>query len=354
MQKKFFLLCCAALLSSNALLFSMDRVEQARALFSLEDPGLTGRITVDPAVFSDAVTYALYFFRSKNRSLVETEFMSRLITAEDTKQTLEFFQTILGDSPEAISNPRFLEKHFEFVRWQPDHPDQQGEPTQSPDERLFLKHYATHSCQGSPRKTALYCRALYSIVHDDFDPSQFTKQDVLGDNVLESNPGVEPIVWVRHEDLNKILQNGSLFVTLDDRTILVNANKNNRRPYRQEELDFERQERYFYYKLVREDGDIGERRHHTLLSLKKVLLAGNRWDLGLGKVILLRRQDPASREFVCSLHVLADWGGSLKANFHQLNQYEGTLELERELDLASLPQKAEAYILKIKHREQTL
>lgn len=360
MRKKLFLLCFLTILLSHAHLASMEK----RALFSLTNPLLPDTMIIDLAAFSGQVEQTLAKFPSESeKRFPGPHTIENLISQEQAEKTLRQMLFLTQEAPQEFTDPAFLEQSFNFIRWQC---DQEGAAQdvslqriekQNPED-IFITHFAAYQCDGRSERSEEdgFSWPLYQMVGDKkLRPhTEFTKQQVFA-GALEGDERFRPIVWLRHQDLNHALQNGSIFVFIDgaQEPTLFNAIYTNGRDYNKQEPDFEQQERYLYYQAIRSKEDEAIARweqnlYKTLERPRHVLAAGNCWNLGFGKILLLSYVDPESQERVCTLSVLAQWGGSFKDNLHSIKRYEGIIERGMVLDSHNLVESAEIYILQAK------
>jgi hypothetical protein len=217
------------------------------------------------------------------------------------------------------------------------------------DHRIRLTRYLVYASSGSATRTATHDTALYAAPHgDDAEgrPSRLghTRQDVYG-GVYEaggtSEGAAAPLVWLSRRDVNRALMQGTVHVQLDGGPKLYNVHLNNGIAYDRSVRDSNLQARYWYFREV--DGFYG----HGLPEGDKirvepgVTVAGDVYNLGLGKLVLLRYGDTAR------LAVLADTGGAFQPNLYQLDWFSGVYPTHEAFAAATreIPDRVEASFL---------
>jgi membrane-bound lytic murein transglycosylase len=121
-----------------------------------------------------------------------------------------------------------------------------------------------------------------------------------------------------HHDANEALMQGSVEVTLPDGTVrMFNVHENNGRPYDPAVKDPDLQARFWYFREV--PGILGV---EQIPLRPRAAVAGDVWNLGLGKVVALDWPTPSGPEL--RLAVLADTGGAFEPNLFQLDWLAGT------------------------------
>ena len=254
------------------------------------------------------------------------------VSLEDVMRTLELVARIAEEDAKSgadrLSDPAFLAKTFRVVKWVPDKAQAASKKVKV-DHRIRLTRYLVYESAGGP-KSEQFNTALYQVPEDDEDcaegakPSRlkYTRQDVYAGVYEEGGAaagGAKPLVWMSRRDVNRALMQGSVRVMPTDGSTprVFNVHRNNGIAYDRGIRDSNLQGRYWYFREV--DGFYG---HGTETSRKikvepGVTVAGDIYNLGLGKLVMLSYGDTAR------LAVLADTGGAFQPNLYQLDWFSG-------------------------------
>lgn len=245
-----------------------------------------------------------------------------------------------------LSDPAFIQQHFELLRWYPDQAQAAtlaaGKPLlqRLPADRLLLTKYYVRVADGSPRQTAATPHALYGLPFDeaalpleDADARadsitryRYGKQRVVA---LETSPGsaqamaalAPPLVWLSRADLEGALLQGTAVVEDEHgQRRYFNVHRNNGVAYDRTRKP-EEQERYWYFKEVPGVLGYGKDADYKIPVKPLVTVAGDIFQLGLGRLVLLRAEEAGQPTF--RLTVLADTGGAFHDNLYQLDWLSG-------------------------------
>ncbi|MCS7226280.1 MAG: hypothetical protein NZ821_04730 [Gloeomargarita sp. SKYB31] len=269
------------------------------------------------------------------------------IQVSDVTQTLDFLIDVLLEDltqarPLRLQNPDFLRQHFRVLGWQAYRPEGNRLP------QLRLTKYAVFRHQGRRRPQGDYVHALYQIkdewVADEFY-KKYTKQDVLAGAFAPGRPDahkVQPLVYLTRAGLEEALLQGTILVQFPDRTTgYFNVDRNNGIAFVPGVSPWE-QQRYWYFREVDAIRGYGQTVESKIAIQPGVTLAGDVWNVGLGRVVLLE-QGPGQ----WLLGVIADTGGAFSANLAQLDYLAGIFTNRQEFWTYNrrLPEYAAAYVL---------
>jgi membrane-bound lytic murein transglycosylase len=212
-----------------------------------------------------------------------------------------------------------------------------------PQGRIRLTRYVVWQMEGALERSARFPHALYGTPTGEGWES-VTRQQVFS-GVYE--PGgaragqAPPLVWLSREGVHEALMQGTVEVLLPDgRRPRYNVAVPNRYPYRRG-APYEAQERLWYFREVEGVLGWGHRPEVKIPLQAGVAVAGDLYNLGLGRVILL--QQGSERRLV----VLADTGGAFQPNLGQLDLYFGAFPSRQAYAQASasLPERTAAWVL---------
>jgi len=189
-----------------------------------------------------------------------------------------------------------------------------------------LSQYVVYSVSGSPVWTMIYDTPLYALPADERnggppgDRLRFTRPEIYAGVYLAGGAAegrAEPLVWLARDDANQALLQGTVEVTLPGGVVkCFNVHENNGRPYDSSVKDPNLQERFWYFRTV--DGILGV---EDIPLRPGATVAGDVWNLGLGKVVAL--DWPTTHGPELRLAVLADTGGAFEPNLFQLDWLAG-------------------------------
>lgn len=261
---------------------------------------------------------------------------------DDVIDTLTYIAEVAaqdaGKTKQRLHDPAFINANFDVVNWTPNIEDARAARVHV-DTRIRLTRYLVYEAQGSETRTDVYNTALYAPPADDAvapgttelcapRPAHlaYTRMDVYG-GVFE--PGgaahglAEPLVWLTREAANRALMQGTVAVKIGTEQRLYNVFRNNGIAYDRAIKDGNLQPRFWYFRQV--DSVLGYALGDRSVPVHpRVAVAGDVYNLGLGKLIALRGSDGLR------LVVLADTGGAFQPNLHQLDFYAGQFASHRD------------------------
>lgn len=239
-----------------------------------------------------------------------------------------------------LSNPEFIQQHFEFVRWKPDL-NGAGKVSKDkplvaniPADKLLLTKYYVRIADGSSKKTSQHNQALYGLPFDEAK-LPLEQADALGSKItrfqlgkqaivkgaLEQKPLRAPaLVWLSRDDLEGALLQGTAVIPEGNGYRYYNVHRNNGIAY-DRLLKPEQQQRYWYFKQVQSVLGYGKDADYKIPIAPEVTVAGDIVNLGLGKLILLSTTEGGKTYY--RLTILADTGGAFANNQFQLDWLSG-------------------------------
>lgn len=267
------------------------------------------------------------------------------------RETLDFVcavqrQDKASGASSRLADPAFVQQHFELLRW---HPDRAKAATLAaakpllqrlPADQLLLTKYYVRVVEGSGRQSAATPHALYGLPFDEAKLA-LAEADARRDSItryrhgkqqviaLEANPDTAtrmaalapPLIWLSRADLEGALLQGTAVVE-DERgqRRYFNVHRNNGVAYDRNRKP-EAQERYWYFKEVPGVLGYGKDADYKIPVKPQVTVAGDIFQLGLGRLLLLRAEEAGQPTF--RLAVLADTGGAFHDNLYQLDWLSG-------------------------------
>lgn len=299
----------------------------------------------DPLIFQDGVLGALG------------------ITVKDVKNTLSFIiNTVEKDkknnTKSRLLNADFIKDNFKIIQWYAYGSEKYKIKT--PDKNIRLTKYVVYTINGSKVKTDNFDCALYSIPTDETGLTvseaeakkdsllryKYTKQQVLSgvyEKGGEAEGKVTSIAWLTREGIEEAIMEGTVNVKFDDGSFgIFNVHRNNGILYDRSIKEPKLQKRYWYFKKVNGIKGYGKEIDAKINIYPRVTFAGDVYNIGLGKFILLKYP---SDKFIYG--ILADTGGAFIPNLYQLDFLSGVFNSKKEFInyVSTLPEYAEAYIL---------
>lgn len=242
--------------------------------------------------------------------------------------TLEWVVAVARADPSRLQDPSFLSRCLDSWRWKPDSAKWAGD--------IRLTRYLVYAIDGSPEPTAAQAFALYALPDDEAGLTEeeaelrrdsllrfrYTRQEVSGGVYRPGGTAAErarPLVWLTSAQHEQALMQGTVAVRLPGAAEpqLYNVHRHNGFPYDRTVTDSRNQRRMWYFREVDRVGGWGRDPAAKIRLAPGVAVAGDVYNLGLGRLILL------STGAGLSLVVLADTGGAFLPNLHQLDLYTG-------------------------------
>ncbi len=270
---------------------------------------------------------------------------------ERIQETLTYICEVVNEDQQMgrtsrLTDPNFIAEHFELLRWSPDQQrasqlsDDKPLLQRLPSDRLLLTKYYVRLTNGQPQQTSETPHALYGLPFDEAHLSldeadakrdhitryRYGKQTIVAnesskDQAAHMRNLAPPLIWLSRDDLEGALLQGTAVVNepSGDRRYF-NVHRNNGIAYDRTQRP-EQQQRYWYFKEVPGVLGYGKDANYKIPILPKVTVAGDIFQLGLGRLILLRTEEQGQPVF--RLTVLADTGGAFHDNLYQLDWLSG-------------------------------
>ncbi len=297
-------------------------------------------------------------------------------TLERVKNTLRFIcETAMADKESGqsrLSDPAFIQRHFQFYRWTPDkqtalmHAKKSKKAGQKnilnrlPDDQILLTKYYTKLIEAQEKPSPQADQALYALPFDEQGMTQeqadkqratltrfkYTRQDVIN-GVLLKNSLAKPLVWLSEKALHDVLLQGTGVATVNGKQRIFNVHRNNGIAY-DYTLDKTKQPRYWYFAEVPHFKGYGSTIETKVPVAPQVTFAGDVDYFGLGKLIMLDYQ--VNGESQQRFGVMADHGGAFKDNQFQLDMLVDSYKGWRDYHIANkhLPDYVSAWLVLIK------
>jgi hypothetical protein len=276
------------------------------------------------------------------------------VTLRDVLDTLDLVARVAledrGSMRPRLRDPRWLRATFRALRWSADRDAARLRGVHVPDDRIRLSQYVVYTVSGSPVWTMIHDTPLYALPRDEQaggapgDRLRYTRPDVYAGVYLPGGAAAgraEPLVWLTRNDANEALLQGSVQVTFPSGIVKTfNVHENNGRPYDSDVTDPNLQQRFWYFREV--DGILGV---EGIPLRPRATVAGDVWNLGLGKLVAL--DWPTSDGPELRLAILADTGGAFEPNLFQLDWLAGAFPTRAAWERASVgaPTHVEATVL---------
>lgn len=318
---------------------------RAEDIYSIDKQALTGQMVPQSQDDLCAVAKGTLDYLAKGEKydpkVIKAGVLSQLgYQLPRIKKTLDFVcqtqrQDTLAGRKSRLTDPTFISKHFEMIRWKPDKnqsakfADKKPLLQNIPDDKILLTKYYIKLAQGSKQKTAQTPHALYSIPVDEQGLTleqadakkdsiiryRFTKQQVLT-GILDKKNWATPLLWLSRDDLEDTLMQGTVKVDTASKSRFFNVHRNNGIGYKRS-LKKQQQKRYWYFKETHGPLGYGKDANYKIPIHPFVTVAGDIKHLGLGKLMLLSHNNEHR------LAVLADTGGAFENNQYQLDYLGG-------------------------------
>ena len=260
------------------------------------------------------------------------------------KETLAFVCQVVEEDrqagrPSRLGDADFLEQAFEWVHWSPDRDKAASLAAEKPllqnlpADQILLTKYYIRIAEGSPASTPETPHALHGLPFDEADLEldeadaradmltryRYGKQEVLT-GVLEQQRLAPALIWLSRVDLEGALLQGTAVLLEGAERRYFNVHRNNGIAY-DRLLRPEQQQRYWYFKEVPGVLGYGKDAENKIPVHPRVTVAGDIFQLGLGRLILLQTTETGRTTY--RLTVMADTGGAFADNLYQLDWLSG-------------------------------
>ncbi len=326
------------------------QVEPAE-LFAVEEPDWQQRsFATDPQDLGFVARSALLYLdihEGKDPAASAGLFAPLGVDLQRVKDTLQFVVEVAaqdrGESEQRLQDPAFIQEHFELWRWTADLEGAALRRIALDPGEVRLTRYLIYQVEGRPHPDEDFDHALYG---DPGEPwrSLFTRQQVMEGAYQqgEASGAAKPLVWLTAQGVYDALMQGTVEVKLPDGSKqLYNVAVNNGIPYDAAIQDPAQQSRYWYFDAVGHIRGYGATPDHRVTLLPHASVAGDIYNLGLGKLIALEMGGTVR------LVVLSDTGGAFQPNLFQLDylagSYPGYTEFQRATE--NIPPRVGAGVL---------
>ncbi|MFT5682431.1 MAG: hypothetical protein ACI8RZ_003349 [Myxococcota bacterium] len=305
----------------------LEREIVVETLLSDSTIDTTDRIVTDPTALAAVAASALSYLENPPEADpggVHAGMFAELgVSLDDVRATLAFVVRIAEEDATTGANrlgdPMFLADNFRLIQWKPDREGASARGHSLPSDGIRMTRYLVYQFPGSPVQTATYTHPLYAPPTDACR-TRYTRMEVIG-GIYHDNPDgctAEPLVWLTRRGVFEAMMQGTIEVTLpDSSTALFNVSRPNEMPYDPTIRDPTKQKRYWYFAEV--DGVMGwgPAPPDKVRLQPNVSVAGDVYNLGLGKLLALRSGGELR------LVVLSDTGGAFQPNLFQLDFFVG-------------------------------
>ncbi|KTD48739.1 hypothetical protein Lrub_1090 [Legionella rubrilucens] len=269
-----------------------------------------------------------------------------------------------------LSDPEFVKKQFEFVRWLPDVKHARRYRSKAklrgiPDNQIVMTEYYVHLAKASAKPTPLTPYAIHGLPADEqyltleeanakpkLTRFQYGKQAILA-GALKGKK-VPVLAYVSRADLEAALLQGTLVADFGNgKPRYFNVHRNNNIPYDTVKKP-EDQERYWYFKEVDGVKGYGKDADHKITVNYEVTFAADLAQFGLGKLLLIQYHDKRGND-ITRMGIMADTGGAFADNLYQIDFLTGAYTGKDTFYQANhnLPDYVNAYFMVLKSKEKT-
>ena len=278
------------------------------------------------------------------------------------KATLQFICT----HQDQLSQPEFIKKHFNFVRWYPDMMEVKTLASHKPllknlpKDKILMTKYYVHLAKASIKKQGERIYPLYGLPQDEQQLSleqaeaqpqltrfKYGKQAILK-GALENK--VPVLAYLSRDDLEAALLQGTVVADFGPGIgkKIFNVHRCNNIPYDKRKGPYQ-QERYWYFKQVDGIKGYGKDADHKITVNPEVTFAADLNQLGLGKLLFIQYTNN-SGSLISRVGVLADTGGAFANNLYQVDYLAGSYSGKTNYLKATrhLPDYVQAYFMILK------
>lgn len=332
-------------------------IPNAEHFFKLSQSPFSGEfVATNPYYLMQAAQDTLNFLHStkgRGNTCVEPKHLKEFLPREKIESTLKFIISTIKQDMQSnkfrILDPNFLNKNFRFIHWNADLSTAKNNGIRlAHNEGIRLTSYAIFCVHGNASKTSAFPCAIYQAL-DSKIALKFNKQQVLA-GILEkpeNKKHVKALAWLSRDDFEDALMQGTIMVRLPNKENVFVANLSNNIDYDKKETDPRHQKRFWYFIEAKNSKWTIEQFKKRLKTRQNVIFAGDIYNIGIGKIIAIKHQNPVTHKNEIRLGVLADTGGAFVRNLYQLDLFAGIFNSRTELSayLKNIPVRADAYIL---------
>lgn len=333
--------------------------------FIYSSPGIIGKIDINAQAFCKTAKSTLDYLNKGSSYDPQVIHPGRTlpISLNRIKATLHF----MCEHQKELANPRFIEDHFDFIRWEPDSKQarlySKSKPLLKnlPPNKILMTKYYVHSAVGSESATKEYPYAIYALPEDEKNLSleaasthqeltrfQYGKQAILKGALKGTH--AKSLVYLKREDLEAALLQGTIVVKIHGKGKILNVHRNNNISYDRQKSPYE-QERYWYFKEVESIKGYGKDAEYKINIDPKVTFAADLNQFGLGKVLMVQYRDKNHQD-KSVMGIFADTGGAFEKNLYQVDFLSGKYPSKEACYSAwkATPDYVNAYFLVLKNK----
>ncbi|MFK7929666.1 MAG: hypothetical protein AB8H79_15850 [Myxococcota bacterium] len=319
----------------------LDRQVDPGALFQNADPDWAdSRFRSDPQALGRVAKNAVCYLKHQRSDPAAGPGLVPGTQAQ-LERTLRHLVHTARNSPASLSDAAWLASNFDVVRWSADVKGARARDLNPTQGQIRLTRYLVYQVPGSDVQTSTFDAALYAVPNQeralteaqaaerfpgDLVRAKLTRKQVLDGAFAKGGPfagQAEPLIWVRRADVHRALMQGTIEVQVDGKARLFNVHRHNGITYQTGIEDSEDQDRFWYFREVA--GLNGWSTPEGGIQVEpQVTVAGDVYNLGLGRVVALSYRPAGARPSELRLVVLADTGGAFQPNLFQLDWLAGS------------------------------
>ncbi|MBM3886744.1 hypothetical protein FJ364_02330 [Candidatus Dependentiae bacterium] len=224
----------------------------------------------------------------------------------------------------------------------------------SSKNKIRLTGYVVYKALGNYEKTDEFPCALYQLKKEK-QKITLTKQEVLAGELENEQYAsyVKPLVWVSRATLEKSMMQGTVLLTMPDKKVRAfNVNISNGFKFEPGKRSLSQQKIYWFF-LERNPHSV-KKLQQQCVSRKNVILAGDLFSLGLGKIVALQYRNRKTKRNELRLGLIGDRGSAFERNLHHLDIFGGTISAENNKELKSFlgnfPPLVKAFLVYVKKK----
>lgn len=317
-------------------------------------PAPAGTVVTDPVALAAVAEQTLRYLRAAHGVDPAADgglFTALGVTDARMERTLELVIDTARAHPERLTDPDWLARTFEMWTWTPDPAEPKVKRWSLAPRSIRVTRYLTVQVEGRAAREEAYDQALWA------DPGaaargRYTRRQVM-EGAWQTGPdagGAQALVWLPEGAVHDALMQGSVEVRFPDgHTTVYGVDVPNGIAYVPSKRGRD-QDRFWYFRpLPGGPRGWGQPGLPDVQLQAGVTVAGDVYNLGLGRLVLLDHPDGAGGTTL-RLAVLADSGGAFQPNLCQLDWYGGAFPSHAALYAAwkALPEHVGARILVVR------
>ncbi|MFH0898977.1 MAG: hypothetical protein V1855_05335, partial [bacterium] len=272
------------------------------------------RVVTDPLylqrVAQDTLDYIDRFEYTHKHVLEPVTFNSSILPLSKVRETLQFIVDVIENDKKRgkfrILDPKFISRNFASIKWLGDYEHaKRNNDIFAQDGKVRLTHYAVFQIVGRYEKTKKYCKPLYCLPHEDEEAG----------GALASTP----LVWLTEKGYQDALMQGTVFVEMPDG--VVRAFRLHLTQNMNDYKEMKKDDRRYYFCEIK--GKYFERMYTRCIQRKGIVLAGDIYNVGIGKIIAFSYRNRKTNRLEMRLGVLADTGGAFVKTVYKMDYFAG-------------------------------